>query len=63
MDHEVDAGRWDFFFVFNFFSGEILQPGLLKKGKGWRIQQMAFGEIFIKKSPYLKKKELKSRQN
>jgi len=56
MDHDVDAGRWDFFFLFNFFSAEILQPGVPKKKKGWRIQQMAFGEFFYKKIAISKEK-------
>jgi hypothetical protein len=63
MDHEVDAGRWDFFFLFNFFSGEILQSGVPEKKRAGESNKWLLGNFFIKKSPYLKKKELKSRQN
>jgi len=48
-------------FFFFFFCCEILQPAVQKK-KGWRIQQMAFGEIFYEEIAISKEKKLKSRQ-
>jgi hypothetical protein len=43
-----------------FFCGEFSSPGDKKK-KGWRIQQRDFSEL-KKKSPYLEKKKVGSRQ-
>jgi len=48
-------------FFFFLFCCEILQPAVQKK-KGWRIQQMAFGEIFYEEIAISKEKKLKSRQ-